>query len=56
MPLAEVFVNLWKTSEVSYRQLDSYSTGVYFTPVVGIPKSTVRAASFRMTNMVLRQS
>jgi len=29
MPLREVSVNLWKTSEVSYPQLDSYSTGLY---------------------------
>lgn len=26
MPLADVGVNLWKTCEVSYLQLDSYST------------------------------
>jgi hypothetical protein len=26
MPLEQVRVNLWKTSEVSYLQLDSYST------------------------------
>ena len=27
MPLEGVCVNLWKSSEVSYLQLDSYSTG-----------------------------
>ena len=32
MPLVEVFVNLWKTYEVSYLQLDSYSTRLYFMP------------------------
>jgi len=36
MPSVEVFVNLWKKSEVSYLQLDSYSTGLYSTPVVGM--------------------
>lgn len=36
MPFVEVFVNLWKKSEVSYLQLDSYSTGLYSTPVVGM--------------------
>jgi len=27
MPLEEAGVNLWKSGEVSYLQLDSYSTG-----------------------------
>jgi hypothetical protein len=52
MPLVEVFVNLWKTCEVSYRQLDSYSTGLYFT-VPREPESRFFAI-FRVTNMVLR--
>jgi len=52
MPLVEVFVNLWKTCKVSYRQLDSYSTGLYFT-VARQPESRFFAI-FRVTNMVLR--
>jgi hypothetical protein len=52
MPLADVGVNLWKTCEVSYLQLDSYSTALFLLRLC----EKGSAAANLLTNMALLEA